>query len=211
MVLNFLHMTSYYREFRYALRVGDAVMIEWLYKEFLPLFRFTSKKHYFRIVCDMMDTFYTRLSWKLLHLVRINRTVPLYSGKDVNGRNMANWPLDGLIELIQKFYHKMNFKNDSLEGWMQHSAHLQLNNKSIRLAMTEYNRVFSEDGRRNKFGDGNENDLDPSKNRKPTAVPRRAQEHIAIAEFFQINKFLVFNNTFRPIHIVRHVFTSSNL
>ena len=55
MVLNFLHMTSYYREFRYALRVGDTVMIEWLYKEFPPLFRFTSKKHYFRIVCDMME------------------------------------------------------------------------------------------------------------------------------------------------------------
>ena len=57
--------------------------------------------------------------------------------------------------------------------------------------MTEYNRVFSEEGRRNKFGDGNENDLDPGKNRKPTAVPRRAQEHIAIAEFFQINKFAI--------------------
>ncbi len=104
---------------------------------------------------------------------------------------MSNWALDGLIELIQKFNHKMNFKNDSLEGWMQHSAHLQLNNKCIRLAMTEYQRVFNEQGRRNKFGDGNENDYDPGRNRKSTSVPRRAQEHKAIAEFFNINKFAV--------------------
>ena len=57
--------------------------------------------------------------------------------------------------------------------------------------MTEYNRAFTEEGKRNKFGDGNENDLDPGKNRKSSSVPRRAQEHMAIAEFFHINKFAI--------------------
>ena len=30
-------------------------MIEWLYKESLPLYDYTGKKHYFERVCGMMD------------------------------------------------------------------------------------------------------------------------------------------------------------
>ena len=78
-----------------------------------------------------------------------------------------NWAVDGLIELIQKFYHKMNFKNDSLDGWMQHSPHLQLNNKAIRFATSEYSRVFSDTSKAMKFGDRSENDLISERTRRP--------------------------------------------
>ena len=148
MAIKFMQMINLYREFRLALSTGDAIMIEWLYKEFLPrLYAYTGKKdYYFEIVCGMMDELYGTIDYKLLHLTRINQTVPLYTGVDTDGRPMANWPIDGLIELIQKFY---NFRNDNLEGWMQHSPHLQFNNKAVRMAKTEYHRVWSETDKNN--------------------------------------------------------------
>jgi len=189
MAINFMQMINLYREFRLALNTGDAIMIEWLYKEFLPLYAYTGKKHYFEIVCGMMDELYGTINYKLLHLTRINRTVPLYTGVDTDGRPMANWPIDGLIELVQKFYHKMNFRNDNLEGWMQHSPHLQFNNKAVRMAKVEYHRVWSETEKSNRFGVGNENDLDQKRNRKKSSKPKRFQEHLCIAEFLQLNSF----------------------
>ena len=65
-----------------------------------------------------MDQLYGAIEYKFLHLTRINNTVPY-------------------------FYHKMNFRNDNLEGWIQHSPHLQFNNKSILMAKTEYHCVLS--------------------------------------------------------------------
>jgi hypothetical protein len=191
MVLNFIDITNLYREFKLALNTGDAVMIEWLYKEFLPIYLYTGKKNYFEIVCGMMEEMYGKLDYKLLHLTRINRTIPLYTGVDTDGRPMANWAIDALIELVQKYYHKMNFRNDNLEGWMQHSPNVQLNNKSIRLAKTEYHRFWSESEKDLRNGTGNENDLDQARNRKKTSEPKRLQEHLAIAEFISLNKMVV--------------------
>eukprot|EP00957_Ditylum_brightwellii_P006149 465170-Ditylum_brightwellii.AAC.1 len=73
----------------------------------------------------MMDRFYSNIDSRMLHLLRVNRTVPLYSGKDQQGKRMANWSLDGIIEMIQKYYHSMNFDN-SKEGWMRHSENVTL-------------------------------------------------------------------------------------
>ena len=113
----------------------------------------------------------------------------LHEGNDTNGSPMSNWAIDGLIELIQKFYHKMNFKNDNLDGWMQHSPHLQLNNKSIRFARSEYTRVYSDAAKSAKFDDRSENDYDGCRNnRRASAVPKRLQEHLAIAEFCLLNR-----------------------
>lgn len=62
----------------------------------------------------MMDAFCSKLGPRKLQMVRKNRTVPLCSGNDLNGIPMANCYLDGIIELIQKHYHKMRF--DTEEG-----------------------------------------------------------------------------------------------
>jgi|AntRauTorckE5430_2_1112549.scaffolds.fasta_scaffold09436_2 hypothetical protein len=85
----------------------------------------------------------------------------------------------------------MNFRNDNLEGWMQHSPNVQLNNKSIRLAKTEYHRFWSESEKNLRNGTGNENDLDQARSRKKTSEPKRLQEHLAIAEFISLNKMVV--------------------
>ena len=172
-------------------RNGDAIMIEFLYERFLSIFHYTGKKHYFDIDCGMMEPLYASIEYKLLHLVRVNCTAPLYEGNDTEGRPMANWAIDGLIELIQKFYHKMNFRNDNLDGWMQHSPHLQLNNKSIRFAQAEYTRVYSDAAKSAKFEDTGENDISGRRNKKATSVPKRIQEHYAVAEFCLINKLTI--------------------
>ena len=46
MVLNFVTVMNLYRMFRVAVRSGDAILIEWMYREVLPLFNITEKKHY---------------------------------------------------------------------------------------------------------------------------------------------------------------------
>ena len=63
-----------------------------------------------------MDELYGAVDYKLPHLTRVNCTVPLYTAFDTDVRGMANWEIYGLIELVQKFYHKMNFRNENLEG-----------------------------------------------------------------------------------------------
>ena len=138
----------------------------------------------------MMDQLYGAIYHKFLNLTSINCTVPLYTGFDTDVRPMANWSIYSLIELVQKFYHKIIFLNDNLEGWMQHSPHLQFNNKSILLAKTEYHRVWSETTKENNYGVGNESELDQGRNRKKTLKPKRLQEHVTITDFFLLNKFL---------------------
>ena len=49
MVLNYVTVMNIYHMFWVALRSGDAILIEWVYREVLPLFNITGKKHYFEI------------------------------------------------------------------------------------------------------------------------------------------------------------------
>ena len=49
MVLNFVTVMNLYCMFRVAVCSGDAILIEWVYVEVLPLFNVTAKKHYFEI------------------------------------------------------------------------------------------------------------------------------------------------------------------
>ena len=94
MVINFMQITNLYQEFKLALNYGDTVMIEWLYKEFLPLYLYTGKRYYLEIVYGMMDKLYGAIYYKLLHLTIINGTVLLYTEFDTDGCPMANWSID---------------------------------------------------------------------------------------------------------------------
>ena len=177
MMINFVLLTDDYREFRMSLNTGDAVMIEALYRDFLPTFYLTKKKHYVEI------NFYHRIGPRHLQLVRINRTAPLYAGTDKQDVPMANWSLDGIIELIQKYYHQLKFSSD--KGWSTHSPHVMLTNKALRFAQTEYNRLSSKADKQEKWTNLSD-DIDPANNRSNTAVNCRAKEHLAIANYLQI-------------------------
>ena len=60
LTLNFISVMNIYRMFRVAIRCGDAVMIEWIYREILPLFNITNKKHYFEIGLNRLKIFTVR-------------------------------------------------------------------------------------------------------------------------------------------------------
>ena len=93
MTLNFVTVMNLYRLFKVSVCAGDTVTIEWIYKEVLPLFNVTGKKHYFEISLKQMEDLYNKISYKYLHLTRINQTVPLYDGLSKQGEPMANWAL----------------------------------------------------------------------------------------------------------------------
>ena len=53
-----MQTTNLYQDFRMFLNAGDVIMIEWLYKEFLPLYMYTGKNHYLKINYGVMDELY---------------------------------------------------------------------------------------------------------------------------------------------------------
>lgn len=187
MCLTYTRLLDMYMLFRQSIRAGDSVTIEWLYKEFLPIFAVTKKMHCVELVISNMEHLYGQLSGKLLHFVRINRTQPLYDGVDKSNKPMAHWPLDGIIELLQKYYHKMRFDNSDY-GWMSNSHHIMLLNKSKRYANDEFHKVTINDARLVDHVDIAERKPHAGEDSKrlQTAIPNRAKEHHAIAEMLYI-------------------------
>ena len=101
---------------------------------------------------------------------------------------MANWSLDGIIELIQKYYDQMRFTAE--KGWSVHSPHVMLTNKATRFAQTEYNCLMTKgdkDEKWNSLSDG----VDPTNNCSQTAVNCRAKEHLAIVNYLNILELAV--------------------
>ena len=72
MTLNFVTVMNLYRLFKVSVRFGNAVTIEWIYKEVLPLFNVIGKKHYFEISLKQMEDLYNKITYRYLHLTRIN-------------------------------------------------------------------------------------------------------------------------------------------
>ena len=50
MSLNYVQLMNIYRKFRISLHAGDAVAIEWIYREYLPIFLYTKNSNYVEIV-----------------------------------------------------------------------------------------------------------------------------------------------------------------
>ena len=117
-----------YRTFRLSARAGDYVMIEFIYKDLLPIFLVTGKTHFLEIMLGMMDEHFGSISSKILKIVWLNCTVPLYNGMDKFFNPMANWALDAVTEFIQNFYHEMDFDNN-VSGWLRHLENFMLMNK----------------------------------------------------------------------------------
>ena len=69
MVINFVILVNFYRRFCVALATGNAIMIECLYREFLPTYFASKKKHYVKIVMTMIKTLYSKIGHRYLQLV----------------------------------------------------------------------------------------------------------------------------------------------
>jgi len=155
-------------------------MIEVLCQEFLPLFVLTNEKHYVEIVLGMIDTLHSKLNCMQLQLVRINRTVPSCSSQEKQeNKPMSNWALDAIIELIQKYYHQMRFKNE--KGWAVHSPHVMFTNKASRHESKEHMRSYDKENFEERFL-GLSTSPDQHRSREKTAKKCRELEHIIIAE-----------------------------
>ena len=189
MGINFVYLVNLYRQFRVSARNGDAIMIEWLYKEFLGIFVLTGKHHYVQIVLGMIDEHYGKIPPKLLHLVRTNRTTPLHTGVDSQGKPMANWMLDSVIELVQKYYHSDGSEN-AIKSWWKHSSNVMLKNRCERFVAYHYSNASTTPSK-DLRGSGDHvsrkrKSHDPRNSRKRTYVPSRTLEKLAIAEYIQI-------------------------
>lgn len=114
MLLNYIKAMHYYCLFRVSVGNGDAVMIEWLYKEFLLVYLISGKYNYFEIVLGMIKTFYGALGSDLLHFIRVNCTIPLYNGKDKHNNPMSNWAQDAILENFQSLFHTIPLSNHSM-------------------------------------------------------------------------------------------------
>ena len=137
-----------------------------------------------------MENFYTKLPPHILHLVRLNRTVPaLYDGVDQAGNPMAFWAHDAIIELLQKYFHEHN-KENTIKSWIKNSPHLMFMNKAKRFSQSEYGRE-SKDGKElryiNQEDDGGKK-RDRNHNKKRTFVPNRDREKKIISEFILLLK-----------------------
>ena len=189
MSISFVWLMDMYRLFCLSVRAGDDIMIEWLYLRFLPIYLATGKLHYVEIMLGQMENFYTKLPPHILHLVWLNRTVPLYDGDDQAGNPMAFWAHDAIIELLQKYFHEHN-KENTIEAWIKNSPHLMSMNKAKRFSQSKYGRE-SKDGKEPRYidqeDDGGEK-RDKKRNKKRTFVPNRDREKKIISKFILLLK-----------------------
>jgi hypothetical protein len=144
----------------------------------------------YEIGLSAIEEMYGKIPYNILQGCRVNHTIPLYGGVEKKTQEpMANWALDGIIELMQKYYHKMNFAN-TLEGWTRHSGNVALIAKSIQFTTNEYPRAVDA----NTFNENNINlkdDRDAGRNKRYTTTPQRQKERLMVAELHLLSLAVV--------------------
>ena len=100
-------------------------MIERTYIDLLPIFEATGKKNYVEIVCGtMVENLYGTVGEKTLHLVRMNRTFPLYTGRDRWGTLMAHKAIDDHVEGQQPWYGSLGTNPENKQAFCEASIHV---------------------------------------------------------------------------------------
>ena len=144
-----------------------------------------------KLLSNKMEALNSKNTYKYLHLTQVNWTVPLYNRLSKQGKPMANWALDSLIETVQKFYHKMNFHTGKSNGWLRHSAHVMVMSKASQIIMEEYSQINSKEDKDSKFVDHTDSNLKTSKgykNTKPSSTPKQTRESCAVAEYLLLGR-----------------------
>ena len=93
--------------------------------------------------------------------------------------------MDGIIELIQKYLHQMNFPA-TVTGYKNHSGNAMLHYRSLLFANSEYCRMKSIDDLEQKFM--SEVNLVEEARVKTTQTPKRIQEYKFVEEIIDITK-----------------------
>jgi hypothetical protein len=187
MCLFFLKTTRKYKLFRLAVRYGDAILVEYLYEYFIPVWLMTGKHNYVEIALNQIEDLYGRIPFHILQVARENRMQPIHVGANRDGVPHAHWAMDALMELLQIKYKSMNFPN-SRDGWQSHSTNMPLVARAKTFSQTEYSRRYDVDSYDEQFFefDAAGNKQDKGNNKKQTTVPRRHKEKIMISEILQL-------------------------
>ena len=183
MVLNFVTMMTKFKHMVLAVRSGDSIMIENMYIEMLPVFEVAMKKNYVEISCSMIETLYSSIDPIDLQRVRLNRTFPLYTGRNKRDDLMAHKAIDDHVEGQQPGYSNLGTNPENREAFCEASIHVTLYKKASQFANIHYYRNETETRRRNQL------DNEVTRNKDGSVPPARTAEHHAISEFLQIVKF----------------------
>ena len=68
--------------------IGDSVVVEKFYNNYLPVFVHLGKHNYYNIMLDQTEEYYGRILYDILQLLRENHFQNLYNGSDRRGVNM---------------------------------------------------------------------------------------------------------------------------
>ena len=135
--INFVRLVSQYKMFKEAVTVGDSIMVEKIYNDYLPVFVYLGKHTYYNIILDQTEEYYQRIPYRVLQQIRKNRFQKLYNGTDRKQSSMSHWALDALMELMNKNVKEMDFPN-TIDGWQLHSQNVMLALTSRSFVMNEY-------------------------------------------------------------------------
>ena len=167
-----------YKNLVIAVRSGDSMMIEYLYIKLLPAFEASAKKNYVEITCSMVDTLYASIDPNILHFVRLNRTFPLYTGRDKpGGVLMAHKAIDDHIESQQPALAALGTNPENRDAFCDASVHVTFYRKAKQFSQIQYYRNDTKTKRMN------EETNEVAANKRKSVKPKRSQEKMAIAEY----------------------------
>ena len=104
---------------------------------------------------------------------------------------MANWAMDGLIETVQKYYHKMNFHTGKVNAWLRHSSHVIVMSKASCIVMEKYSWLNNVEDQDLKFVDHKDTNLKTMKGVKSVkklSSPKHEREACAVAEYLLLSE-----------------------
>ena len=161
-----------------------------MYNYFTPIWLALGKSTYFNIALDQIDELYMKIPYKILQYVRENRFLPLYSGANDKGVQMARCELDKIMEHCNNKFKNLDFPN-TLNGWLTHAHNMPMCFKIRALVENEYTTHHHLKLFNTKYGNKNIDEITQKGNlTKSYVVPGRTNEKIMCAEILELGKIM---------------------
>jgi hypothetical protein len=191
-VCHFTKMARHYRLFKESLRNGDVIAVEMLLVDFIGVFACIGKPKCLESSLCTIEEWYGKIPYFLLQLIRDNRTVKLYDGRQNNGKETAERPIDEIMELKNAAYSSMKFP-PSAASWETHSQNVSLVKQSSIFVETEYKRKKDVDAM-DAYNNGKKDDgdgHDTMNKKKGSVTTSRTDQKQLIDEILSLSSILV--------------------
>ena len=70
MNISFAKLVTQYKMFKEAVTLGDSIVVEKIYNDYLPIFVCLGKHNYYNIMLDQTEEYYNRIPYKILQFIR---------------------------------------------------------------------------------------------------------------------------------------------